>query len=166
MQEQWLPVVGFEDSYAVSNLGNVQRTRPAKGATLGKNLKGKINRDGYVVITLCDAPNPDTYKFAHVLVLEAFVGPRPVGKETRHLNGVPNDNNLDNLVWGTPVENSADMDQHGHLYRGDQHPNAKLSNDQIEVIRSSRLGQKLLGHIYGVSQQHISDIQNRKKRIQ
>jgi hypothetical protein len=41
----------------------------------------------------------------HALVLLAFVGPRPKGKETLHLNHTPADNRLVNLRYGTRSEN-------------------------------------------------------------
>lgn len=51
--------------------------------------------------------------YVHRLVLEAFVGPKPEGAVTRHLNGDPTDNRLANLAYGTPAENGADMRRHG-----------------------------------------------------
>lgn len=54
----------------------------------------------------------------HHLVLMAFVGPRPEGMECRHLNGIPYDNRLSNLVWGTRRENCGDAMKHGTLFGG------------------------------------------------
>ncbi|AWY05488.1 HNH endonuclease [Gordonia phage Morrissey] len=55
------------------------------------------------------------HAWVHRLVLEAFVGPCPSGMETRHLNGNPKDNRLENLVWGTSAENSQDTKNHGYV---------------------------------------------------
>jgi len=44
-------------------------------------------------------------RYVHILVLEAFVGPTPKGKECLHANDVPWDNRWDNLRWGTRSEN-------------------------------------------------------------
>jgi hypothetical protein len=52
-------------------------------------------------------------RMVHTLVLEAFVGPRPPGKEACHGNGQPGDNRLSNLRWGTRSENIADAVRHG-----------------------------------------------------
>ena len=48
----------------------------------------------------------------HRLVLEAFVGPMPEAMETRHLDGNPANNCLDNLRYGTRAENEADKRLH------------------------------------------------------
>lgn len=50
----------------------------------------------------------------HRLVLDAFMGPCPAGHECRHLDGNPVNNRLDNLCWGTPLENAADRKDHAH----------------------------------------------------
>lgn len=49
----------------------------------------------------------------HILVLEAFAGPRPLGAEACHRNGNPSDNRLENLYWGSHADNMKDMTQHG-----------------------------------------------------
>ena len=49
----------------------------------------------------------------HVLVLEAFVGPRPAGHEGRHLDDVRSNNTLSNLAWGTQGENYQDALRNG-----------------------------------------------------
>jgi hypothetical protein len=48
----------------------------------------------------------------HILVLEAFAGPRQPGQEARHLNDIKTDNRWpENLCWGT--ENQADAVHNG-----------------------------------------------------
>lgn len=49
----------------------------------------------------------------HLLILEAFQGPRPEGTVTRHLDGDKTNNRLSNLRRGTPAENSQDAMRHG-----------------------------------------------------
>lgn len=49
-----------------------------------------------------------------MLVGEAFLGPRPDGLETRHLDGNPANNSARNLRYGTKSENAQDRVRHGH----------------------------------------------------
>jgi hypothetical protein len=56
--------------------------------------------------------------YVHALVLQAFVGARPVTKdrgEIRHLDGDKTNNKLTNLVYGTVVENGADRVKHNKM---------------------------------------------------
>lgn len=117
----WRPVVGFEGCYEVSDHGQVRsldRTivTHTKHGEVRRRLAGKIMKQhlgaAYLEVTLSRG-NEKTLARPHRLVLEAFVGPCPEGMETRHFNGNPLDNRLENLLWGTPVENASDCTRHG-----------------------------------------------------
>jgi hypothetical protein len=61
-------------------------------------------------------------RLVHQLVLETFVGPCPENQETRHLDGIPANNRLENLCWGTSQENNGlDKRRHGTLALGERH---------------------------------------------
>lgn len=86
----------------VSSLGRLRRTS-VTGAILdvrtgSKQLNGYIAHSGRLV---------------HVMVLEAFVGPRPDGYHAAHEDGTRDNNRLSNLAWKTPAENAADRRRHG-----------------------------------------------------
>ena len=51
-KERWLPVVGHEGYYDVSDLGRVKRIAPAKGAVPGRILAGGTDKDGYILVSL------------------------------------------------------------------------------------------------------------------
>lgn len=116
-QEQWRPVVGHEGSYEVSNLGHVRsvdrilsfkdgRARRARG----RDLKPwAVRRTGHLCVGLTSSRR----SLVHVLVLEAFVGPRPDGLVACHNNGIASDNRIDNLRWDTYGENNKDLVRHG-----------------------------------------------------
>lgn len=110
MGEQWVPVVGFEGLYEVSDAGNV-RSLPRPG-TRGCVLRGEVDRRGYRTVKL-SKDGRKKHVAVHVLVITAFCGPRPGDSECRHLNGDRLDNRLVNLAWGTSAENSQDMVDHG-----------------------------------------------------
>lgn len=121
VNESWLPTEG---NYEVSDRGLVRHARTGRVRTQ------KFDRDGYSVLNLWSGGRLVTRK-VHVLVLEAFVGPRPSGLVVRHLNGNPADNHVGNLAWGTLAENAADAWRHGRIdRRGDRNPNARARRCQ------------------------------------
>lgn len=159
--EIWKPVVGWESVYMVSNMGRVKslaRTRAGKNGTrIGvseKIMNPSPNTYGHVMVRLsCDGRR--TRRFAHHLVMEAFVGPRPEGMECCHNNGNPGDNRLRNLRWDTPSANWDDRRRHGRGTEGEKHPNATLSRADVRAIRRQYIpGRKgnasLLAERYGI----------------
>ncbi len=102
-------------------------------------------------------------KKVHTLVLEAFVGPRPPGMECRHLDGNPQNAARENLVWGTPKENTRDHFRHGtHVdNRGEKSAHAKLTAEQVSEIRilcAGGIAQKEIRQRFGLSKSCVSKI--------
>lgn len=116
--ENWLPVVGFEGIYEVSDHGRVRGIDRA--GSDGRRLAGRILRQkvhpvsGHRLVGLWRGQ--ETTRSVHRLVLESFVGPVPDGHEVCHNNGVPDDNRLENLRYGTRSENQLDRTRHGSQY--------------------------------------------------
>ena len=81
-------------------------------ATRWRLLRGWVD-DGYRKVEIRELAGPKKKRRAHQLILEAFVGPRPHGYETRHLDGNPLNNQLTNLKYGTQSENQHDSIRHG-----------------------------------------------------
>jgi len=150
--ERWLPVVGFEGLYEVSDQGRVRLIS-------GEVSTGRaVDAKGYRCMVL-RGPDGRRSVRVHRLVLEAFVGPCPEGMQTRHGPGGPSDNRLVNLSWGTKRENNYDDKlRDGTLLYGERHHRAKLTQEQVEEIRD-RVGtttQRAMARKYGVSEATIS----------
>lgn len=119
-QEQWLPVVGFEGFYEVSDHGRVRSLDRIvyfrdgrKRRSPGRILKPwHSDRGGYPVVGL-KSPNRNRKAHVHILVLEAFVGPRPDGLACCHNDGNGLNNSLINLRWDTYSANNHDLVKHG-----------------------------------------------------
>ena len=118
--ESWLPVVGWEGYYEVSTEGRVRsqaRTVQASNRVVNykaKELRQNPDTSGYCQVTLCNHTKRRTVG-VHILVLEAFVGPRPEGDiQARHYPDRDTTNNtLANLSWATRSVNSRDKIEHG-----------------------------------------------------
>lgn len=96
MEEIWKDI-GIK-KYAVSNMGNV---RGQDGVRL---LKPLYYKNGYMYVNIyndCICK----HKMIYHLVMEAFVGERPIGYETDHINRIKNDNRLENLHYCSKSEN-------------------------------------------------------------
>lgn len=119
--ERWLPVVGYEDRYVVSDHGRVwskeRMVRHGRGPGLrrhaGRMLKQGRKPAGYPVISAV-VDGKVRHLYVHRLVLEAFVGPCPEGHVARHLDDDKSNNNLRNLVWGTESQNAYDKVRNGN----------------------------------------------------
>jgi hypothetical protein len=117
--EEWLDVVGYP-KYQVSSRGRVRSwkwTGPF-GFDLTRStprlLSQKTTRHGYKEVNLHRAGDKPRVRLVHRLVLEAFAGPPPSSvSQCAHLNGVPSDNAIGNLVWATPKVNGRHKVQHG-----------------------------------------------------
>jgi HNH endonuclease/NUMOD4 motif len=123
MSEVWLPVVGWEGCYEISDHGRIRslaRTVTRKNGrpqSVGKRILKTYtcSKYGHQSVKMKDHGVRGSM-LIHRMVLEAFRGPCPEGRETRHLNGDARDNKLSNLCWGTSAENSEDIFEHGHQY--------------------------------------------------
>jgi hypothetical protein len=110
--ERWLPVPGYDGMYDVSDRGRVRSWYPWRGNSVPRILAPQLNNYLYDSFSLC-LNGVNVRRKAHHLVLLAFVGPRPEGMETRHLDGNPRNNSLSNLAYGTHTENMQDKIRHG-----------------------------------------------------
>jgi hypothetical protein len=113
--ERWLPVPGYEGLYEVSDGGAIRSLDRLDA--LGRKRTAKVlrprktTRDHLSVALYANAVRRDFQ--VHILVLEAFIGPRPTGMEGCHWNDDPADNRLANLRWDTRSANVLDSIRNG-----------------------------------------------------
>lgn len=94
----------------------------------------------------------------HVLACEHRNGSRPKGMSAAHECGVSMCVNPYHLSWKTTKKNHADKLRHGTLIRGEASPDAKLTEADVRVIRSSTESQTELARQFGVHHVTIHDI--------
>lgn len=102
----------------------------------------------------------------HRLVLAAFTGEFRPGMECRHLDGNHRNNRACNLKWGTSKENANDRRLHGTSGAGEKNPMAKLTNDQVELIRfcKGEASADDVSNYFLISRQYAKQIINEKVR--
>ena len=185
-EEIWKDILGWA-GYQVSSLGRVRTFKKMVGLGPRKGVKYVIGdcptkvmkpqllhsarKGGHLYVTLSREINGvrevKSVALIHRLVLLAFVGPCPDGKEVRHDDGNPTHNWLSNLFYGTHTENMRDMLRHGTARVGELARDAKLKTHQVLEIReryaNGSITQQQLADEYGVGHTIIGSIIHRKK---
>lgn len=99
MEEIWKDVVGYEEMYKVSNLGNIYSVKR------GKLLKSRNNHNGYLQVRLYINGKGKELK-VHRIVAEAFISNYYDKPQVNHKDEDKTNNRVDNLEWVTNKENS------------------------------------------------------------
>lgn len=134
----WVHVPGYEGRYSVSSDGHI-RSLSTYRPNCGGILATWQNCRGYHYVTLRDASGAKKAHGVHRVVLSAFIGPCPLGKQAAHNNGDVNDNRLANLRWATAKENSADRRAHGRTVIGEAQASAKLDRHAVKTIKKMKV---------------------------
>lgn len=127
--------------YAVDINGNIWSKRKSWCNPKGKWRKMKpIRSQSNGLQVFLQTKSGSKGEFIHVIVLETFVGPRPKGYETQHMDGDNTNNALSNLRWASHQTNMADCYEHGTMSCGSRHPTAKINESIAEqiIIRSAK----------------------------
>lgn len=170
MTEIWNPVVGFA-GYEVSDHSNVRTTRARNGRGVCKPrpIKARaLSGKPYLRVTLTDNEGKQVDRKVHLLVLEAFRGPRPNPKmDGCHEDGNAQHNTLSNLYWGTKKDNAQDRVRHGTQVHGTTHPLVELTEQQVLEVKQAMTSWKrgmgrMFAKKFGVSDAAIADIRSKR----
>lgn len=157
-REEWRPVAGYEQSYAVSSYGRVVHTGPR--ARPGRFKATWIERRGYPNVHL-SVDNIGKAFYLHKIVASTFFGPLPAGWSTNHKDGDKLHCCIANLEYLGPGLNQAHAAAMGLTRRGEQVSTARLTVEAVREIRRLRgqVPQKELARRFGVAHSLISRIQ-------
>jgi hypothetical protein len=156
--EEWRAIPGYENRYEASTWGRIRSVPRTiiqnKGDTFyARKMQGKIlvpsrlRRSGHLHVQV----GRNKTAAVHQLVMLAFIGPCPAGKEVAHNNGKPGNNYLYNLRYDTTKGNQADKLLHGTHNRGQRNHRAILTEAQVREIRITPGTEESLGKKFGVS---------------
>ena len=183
--EVWKSVPGYVGLYEVSDLGRVRRCA-RKVSVLNRWGRYHDRHYGEKVLSpildksqhpylryrvnLCGAAVGISQKQAFVsrLVAEAFIGECPRGKVVAHNDGNALNNRLDNLRYATQLENVQDKNLHGTMLRGEDSPNAVLTDEGVLNIRDMwdrGDSPEKIGYFFGISASHARRIGLRLARV-
>lgn len=171
-KEIWKEVVGYEDYYLVSSIGNIKskdrEVFNGRGTFTrkGKSIKLMVDKYGYNVVNLYGSFGVKTKK-VHRLVADAFIENEQEKPQVNHINGVKSDNRVENLEWSSIKENITHAWDNGLMNpkRGENHHYSKLSKLNVLDIKrliNSGLNDTDISNLYGVHRRSINDIRNKR----
>ena len=163
-EEKWLPIIGFEGKYLISDHGRVKSNERIIGNGKGYVKKEAIKTpqftdDGYyqVGLTVGNRKNK-SYTIAR-LVAKHFIKCDITSDElVCHRDGNRLNNHVSNLYIGDVKSNTEDRYRHG---------STSLTPDQIKEIRSLKkvMSQAAIAKVYNTRQGTISRIINNKRSV-
>ena len=148
MNEIWKPIRNFETYYLVSNLGRIKSLKRKiwNGIKYFDKkeiiLKPHFTKKKYLSIGL-RRNNLSSGHMVHRLVAKAFI-PNPLNKKTvNHINGIKDDNRVENLEWNTVKENVRHSWRTGlsKPQKGEINNQSKLKEEDVIKIK------KLIGNV-------------------
>ncbi len=120
---EFKPVKGYEGLYAVNAIGEV-KSFVGKYGVKERILKACYDTDGYKQVLLYKDGKRKSKKI-HRLVLEAFTDNIDNKPSINHINGLKDDNRLENLEWATISENTKHAYDNGLAKKGEGHVRSK-----------------------------------------
>lgn len=144
--EYWKPVVGYEGLYEVSNLGTVKSLHKIinKGefgmVEFPEKILKVVMRGPYRAVRIYKNKKGTRYS-VHRLVAQAFI-PNPKNKrQVNHIDGDKLNNNVNNLEWCTPYENTRHAIKNGLFSDapiGEKNGQSKLTTENVLYIKNTR----------------------------
>ena len=115
------------------------------GEVLTPMMTGRKRRQ-YATVRLSTSPRID--RKVHILVLEAFIGPRPPGQLGCHKNDDASNNSLANLEWGSPKRNAQTCAELSD----------RVDRSRVLDMRACGVKNRSIAGWFGISEQRACDL--------
>lgn len=167
--EIWKTVKNYEGYLEVSNYGKVRTVdrKVPHGYSGVANIKGRmcslrLKLNGYLQVSLRLGDRNRKWFLVHRMVAEAFL-PNPNNlPQVNHKDGNKKNNADNNLEWCTSSENQNHAVKLGLCSNEESHYKAKLTVEQVKLIRASSDSSRIEGLKYNVDRSTIKAIRNFK----
>lgn len=180
MIEIWKDIKDYEGLYQVSNLGRVKSLERVyiqyngygdfKHHYRERIMKQTSQKQGYLIINLSKRKKHYT-KLVHRLVAQAFLDNYSNDLEVNHVNGIKNDNRVENLEMCTRLENQRHAEKNNLIKRkyGKDNISSKpiIEYDENMNYINEYDSITIAGKENNISMKHISYciIHNRKDKL-
>lgn len=155
--EFWIPVLGFENKYEVSNFARVKSLYDNVGRRRDFILSQYEDEDGYLRVSI-GRGTKNRMSGVHRIVCSSFHDNPEIKPHVNHKDGNKKNNLPNNVEWATNSENQK------HAYdtglKADCH--AILNREQVVEISKSKKSLKTLSLEYGVTISAISLVKRGK----
>jgi len=154
-KEEWRDVTNYEGLYQVSNLGRV-KSFPRPGNYGRNGIKISHNDKGYC--WFCSSKNgKQKYLKIHRLVAMAFISNPNNYPQINQKIGINDDNQVENLEWCTHSQNIKHAFDTGLMRpkKGYLNGMAKITKEQVDLIRKLNFPQRKIANIVGLSQSTV-----------
>lgn len=163
-QEEWKIIADFPN-YEISNTGKVRSLINHWRLYVGKEITQHPDVSGYPHVHL--RQNNKTYRrpIARLVGLAFLPPPQPDQTQINHIDNNPINNNLTNLEWCTPQENTDHKVRQNRQAKGNKISCAKLSPEKVLTIHEMRMkgiSQRQIALTFEVTDQIIYSIIYRK----
>jgi hypothetical protein len=112
-EEIWKDIVGYESHYQISSFGRVKSPSNDKGRKEKFLKSGGSRIKGHYVYILLSKNNHQKSYLIHRLVAQSFIPNLNNKPHVNHINGIKDDNRVENLEWATRSENMRHADAIG-----------------------------------------------------
>jgi len=127
-------IIKYSKNYEINESGEIFRLTTQWGNTCRIKINPTLGKNGYYMVTLWTGGKSVT-KYLHRLLAEHFLENPLSRRYVCHKNDIKTDNRLENLYWGTQIQNSGDAIRNGKVRKCEQHGQAKLTVSQVVWIR-------------------------------